>query len=751
MTLLLGAACWMLCEIGLRLAARLLPGRLSGASLALAGCILAATVFTCLTVCLGSVGMLTRGVLWTALLLLWVGARRLAPRPRLAGLLRRGRALLWPRRRKSMRTFGAVAAALLLLTCLVRAWSEPYFAFDSLNYHLPFTAEVARTGTIPLADDDAQAHQPKLHCMLSAGLQILSGSERIVLGGNVLYLPLLLLAIYVAARALGCRRGAALLGTLPPVLAPELLMQAAGSMADLPFCVFWFAFAACTLHGARRRDPGQALPSGAALGLALGCKSLALPFGPLALGCVGAWLVRIRRQERGRACLVFAGAMLATGTFFYLRNLALTGNPLYPMEVRAFGRELFAGEYGSTVMSEWIFAQRGRTDQPFWISFAYLLLPLVGVLRPALANALPSLAAVGLAHLLLPCLLLVAGACARRRQGLVWWCAAIPPLVLALCWFVVPYTYGRFALTAVPFAGVMLACLAGSRPGSWLAAGWLIAYGMVYDTGAGGRVLAGVALGAGVCTGLAARAARHRDRRGASRGMVGAAGVVLVVATLLFDFLVPTPIPNADTTPPLRPLRGALDFVRKEPARGDVAFTGTLLGHAFVIGTPRRALRVPLDGRVDVPFFVRAQSWRADGLPRPLTPDARMQDRFADPAAWLTALQREGIGILVIARLHDQALLGSRHDAQGFPEELAYARAAAPALTEIYRDPESVVFVVHRDRQPAAPLPPSRERREPEALSLLHEPAQLAQWYPLAAQELQKPEYARVVARAARR
>ncbi len=233
--------------------------------------------------------------------------------------------------------------------------------------------------------------------------------------------------------------------------------------------------------------------------------------------------------------------------------------------------------------------------------------------------------------------------------------------------------------------------------------------------------------------------------------MIGAVCAALVVATLLLDFLVPTPVPRAETTPPLRPLRGALDFVRRETARGDVAFTGTLLGHAFAIGTPRRAIRVPLDGMVDVPYFVRARTWRADGLPRPLTPDARMQDRFADPAAWLTALQREGIGLLVIARLHDQALLGSRHDPQGFPEELAYARAAAPALTEIYRDPESVVFAVHRDRQPAAPLPPSRERREPEALSLWHEPAQLAQWYPLAAQELQKPEYARVVDRAAGR
>lgn len=727
------AVCWVLLEIGTRAAARLSGRRLQGSALLLSGAVCGISVFLAILIGLGLAGSIAGSIagstLWGALGIALAGALVVEPHWHLRSAARRGVALAFPRSKAGL------PAALLLWTgvvlTLILDWRDTAsgLTFDSLYYHLPFTADVVHTGGIPLGDD-AQAHQPKNHGLLSAGLWVLTGSETVAVRGNALWLPLGTLALYVAARALRCRRRAALAGTLVPFFAPEWVAQASGAMADLPFAIAWFTFAALCLLGVRRRDADLALPAGLALGLAVGCKSLALPFAPLALAFAAALLVR-----SPRSALHFGAGVLATGAFFYLRNLALTGNPLFPIEVRALGSVVFPGDYGNEVMSDWIFAQRGRTDQPFWLSFVVLFLPLTGAVRQGVIAWLGDLDAIGYAHFVVPGLVLLLGALVRVRQVMVLVCALAAPAVVAICWFVLPYTYGRFALLAVPFVAVLASCLASAWRGFGLVALAGVALLLIDGNGMPMRLAIAAGVGAGVL-GLTSFVARTRVARVMSmRSVLATCALAMLVSWTRW-----APV-GAEDAAPMAPFRAALAH-----CKGNVAVAGTELRYGFQLGRGNHAARVPLDGRIEVPYHLRSLAWRRDGLPRPRTPEARLQDRFADPQAWLATLQRD-FDTLVVARLHDQALLAHRHDAEGFPEELAWAAAAAPVLTEVHRDAEVRVFAIDRAAKPVQALPAPRERREPEALALLPDSTALARWYPLAPAELTKPCYARALLR----
>jgi hypothetical protein len=139
---------------------------------------------------------------------------------------------------------------------------------------------------------------------------------------------------------------------------------------------------------------------------------------------------------------VVALAPLLTGGYWFVRNAWLTGNPLYPLEVRVLGRTFWAGWYGPDAM---------RT------SAYYLPMGEVGALWDIMLAVLdPRLAPAWLAS--------VAGAWALanpRTRPVRGWIAlfALGAVVnMALYWLIIPYrTQQRFMLQALGLAVVPLA------------------------------------------------------------------------------------------------------------------------------------------------------------------------------------------------------------------------------------------------------------------------------------------------------
>ena len=177
---------------------------------------------------------------------------------------------------------------------------------------------------------------------------------------------------------------------------------------------------------------GRGLPIAAALGLAVGTKYagvvLALPF-------VAAVVVLAHCGRRACACardaLVALAVLVATGGFWYLRNIALTGNPLYPVAVPGLP---LPARYGGAEMRAWDY---------------HLPVADVGALWELLLGAgiaFASAAAIALA---------------RARRGLEL------PLVAALVavfWLVVPYQESRFLFAAFGVAAVALGRTARQPP-----------------------------------------------------------------------------------------------------------------------------------------------------------------------------------------------------------------------------------------------------------------------------------------------
>jgi hypothetical protein len=206
-----------------------------------------------------------------------------------------------------------------------RALLAPPMNWDSLAYHLPFVVNWLHGGALTqtLALPAYPAQVPYFPAggelvWLWAMLPFHSDFAAGIL--NHVFLALSCVAIAGLARALGAAppaaaAGAALFAFLP--LHPATLLGTAN--VDL---YFTFAFL-CAAHFALR---GHVPLAAAAAGLALGTKLTALAALPVVA------LVAFAAHGAGspRTWMRTAGIALALGGFWYARNAALTGNPLYP-------------------------------------------------------------------------------------------------------------------------------------------------------------------------------------------------------------------------------------------------------------------------------------------------------------------------------------------------------------------------------------------------------------------------------------
>lgn len=727
---------FVLWDAGARLGARLLGDATASARL-LAGAVLGAAFLLVVLLGLGQFHRIRSDAVLAAAVAFWILCWRVGAPWSLAHAGRRLLGLLLPGRGDWAAAVGFWFVTGLCAYGLAHGLLRPNPDYDALSYHLPYTAEVLDTHGVPLLDtpfgDSAQAYQPKNDDLLRAAACPTPGDERLAWTGSYPHLPLFLLGIYVLARRLGCGRRAAVWGAACAAIAPELLEQATSAMVDLAMASWWTAFAALAAQRSSRSAAGGAWCAGLALGLAYGTKYLAVPFTPLVLlALVPAWSHWRGRRLRCLAALGLGTAM--TGAFFYARNLALTGNPLYPVKLEVAGITLLQGNYGRSVMMDWVFHHAQNPGLPPWT----WALDLTGGLPEAARMLEWHSAWVVLA---VPAGLWGLGVLASLRRPAVLALLAIAPAVLAICWWLVPYTYARFALLAIAMIGLAAARLGAARWIGLVVPPALAAHLLVTRTYHLGEISV---LGAAVVVVvLCWRLRRHLARIALWAVPLFAGGLLVVVAAnrrpLWADF----------------PGERFVELWRRVealPDPGTIAYAGNNLPYPLR-GRGRRirhVVYVPTDGRTDLRFHDRALAWHRDGLPPAVCPEPGFYRRWQDPAAWLAAVRRLGVRYLVVTRLQDHQLLNIRHDAQGFPVEAAWARALAPVFEPVFADDFAQVFAVHGEREPRGPMPPKVERREPDAFHLLKQPEELARWYPLGVHEIRARRYARLRERALR-
>lgn len=728
---------WLLLDAGCR-GARRLGIRQPASQRLLGGAILGAAGLWLWLLLLGAFSALGPRSAAVGVVAAFAALRARDPAP---GAIPTGRALallLGRARRGRLARAGAWLLAAVFALVLIEGLRRPVFDFDTLSYHLPFTARVLDTATLPHVDtpfgDPAAAYQPRTEHVLRAVLAPLRGHEQLVWIGAFPHLALLWLSVYVAARSLGARRAQALWGAASTLLATVTLSQAADSLVDLAVASWWIAAAACLLAWQRGIDrPALPLVAGLALGFAFGTKYLAIALAPLLALILGPALAR-RRTPRHWAAL--ATGAIATGGFFYLRNWVWTGNPIYPLRVELLGWGLLDGPIAPDDMTAWVFNASRLDAAPLLERLAEFAGPLVGNARN---DDLPRDVLTTATLALIPVGLWLGGTLSvlRRPAGLCF--AAVAPAALLLCWFAVPFTYGRFAIIATGAVGVM-AALAGRRRAGALAGavivGLLAQCALVLDRWHVMLAAALIVSGAGVVA--VARLPASLRLRAWRAGLSGTAVLLVAIAA--------SSRPSIIGTAPESWQKG-LRRIDALPREARIAYTGNNVPYLLRGNIGRAVEHVPLDGDLAGRFDTRASRWAAAGLAPAISPSPGFDRGVQDADAWLGALREAEIDLLVVTAIGGLQLVQVRHDEHGFPVEEAWARAAAPALELLQADDVMRIYTLYPQHEPAAPLPARRQRREPDAFALLPHGKALERHYPLGVEEIAHARYGRVRSR----
>jgi hypothetical protein len=360
----------------------------------------------------------------------------------------------------------AILAVLVLANLVWRTFLTlrlPTIDYDGWTYHL-VTMDVwlQANALVNIPQKIWSDGYPANAELLTTWIAAFTRTDQLTGLTSLLPLPVAIVAVTGLTRALGVGRRVAFICGALFGLTPALFLLAGTSYVDVAgiaaiAATWWFGLE--FLKG--RRDGSTALLLGIAGGLAVGGKlgSNAVLVAPMLLVCGLLALRDVWKARGGVAWRPAVGALvllsvpvLVLGLSWYLKNLLVHGNPMYPIAFGPFPGALTLAEFGFTpkplarygelqqILLSWIWDWR-ITRYPFNVrpgGFGLVWVPVM---------ALAALGAVALVRrrFLAPLLLLVA------------------PAVVAMFTSPGPW-YARYTLflpaIALPFAGVALEWIA---------------------------------------------------------------------------------------------------------------------------------------------------------------------------------------------------------------------------------------------------------------------------------------------------
>ncbi|MCL4553037.1 MAG: hypothetical protein M1305_05735 [Candidatus Marsarchaeota archaeon] len=241
----------------------------------------------------------------------------------------------------SLTVVNVIAFAVLF----VAAYVMPDLSGDSNTYHIPSIAMWESQGYVHWVET---SYLPELINGYPKGAELVSyilvkafANNQLINVVNLVFLPLGIFGIVYIASALGASPWIALFAGTSYVLIPVNINQAPTLYVDSAYASCAIAFLAALFHLIRRRFCSWSafVVFGMAMALTLSVKSTGVVLcgiGILALGL--AVFTEIRNSGRNVRLaflnlslgMLMVGALSLAGAYWYLRNYAETGTPLYP-------------------------------------------------------------------------------------------------------------------------------------------------------------------------------------------------------------------------------------------------------------------------------------------------------------------------------------------------------------------------------------------------------------------------------------
>lgn len=554
-------------------------------------------------------------------------------------------------------------------------------ANDPMTYHLPAAAQWLRTGRLGLFEtwffNPANTYSPLAGSMFTLWLMAPFRSDvaaRFVEVGPLLLIFWLVLDL---SRRLGASIAVAAIVALAAVLSRPFISHVNLAKDDLFVAAFFLACVYALVAKHQQSLFWASIRAGCAIGLMLATKYTALMALPLLLLLIDAPR-RVGWRWRHVAISLLIAFVLAGP--WYLRNLSLTDNPLFPIDVSIGGWRIFDGMM-SVIRSERL---EGLTGWWEVLTQGYYPMPVIGMI----ALILGWIAAWSRARELKTNALL--------RLVLIGAPAGIAVFLLTSPYAEMRFIYPSLLLLFVAFAAATRLLARWD----WLAAVLLlvIAIATSFASDYQGLILRftiTAALVTGIVTGLA-----WQVRRWPRIYRLTAAGVV-VVAAVGFALLSWNGYISAYRVAPEQNwshpngrylgVAGAWDFVRNEiPPRETVAYTNLylvypLMGFSFDRRLVYAATRPGVEQLHDLPKF-----------PGPVSGEQIQQSievamwRDADRDVWLANLRRSGASYLIIGT---ESIVNPGTPAT--PPELRFVRSMPEAFHPVFRDASAIVFRIN--------------------------------------------------------
>jgi len=263
------------------------------------------------------------------------------------------------------------------------------FGWDDLSYHVVAPAHWLSEHRIFLAPFNYHAYYPLNSELFSLWFMLPFKSDA-YLSLSGLYWMIMLIAsamilvfLFTRSYSSSALTGALLIGAKVLFKASRTATATDLSGAGLIFAslvfLFWFYE-----KKYKREKLFSLIFCGLLAGIALGTK---VTFAPaILILMVSVWLFRRKedaRKQRAFYVFIFIFFVLLTGSFWYLRNIFLTGNPLFPAEIGPFKGPFITAEQNHTKLfyhlknnffnlGQWIFLIKGYLDWPYMLGIISL-------------------------------------------------------------------------------------------------------------------------------------------------------------------------------------------------------------------------------------------------------------------------------------------------------------------------------------------------------------------------------------------
>jgi len=229
--------------------------------------------------------------------------------------------------------------------------TNPPFGWDDLSYHFVFPVEWLKTGNldtpITICDDPSPPYYPINGSLFFLWLILPFKSVFMANLGQLPFFVLAFLSIYNISRKIGIPKELSFYAAGFFIIVPNVFRQIELGYVDVMIAALYLAGLNFLINLNKNFSLKTTILWAIAFGIFLGTKTSAIIYGiPLVILFA---LITLQHHNSKttkkipRAWAVFLLITIALGGFAYIRNIILTGNPIFPAEIKILGQIIFSG------------------------------------------------------------------------------------------------------------------------------------------------------------------------------------------------------------------------------------------------------------------------------------------------------------------------------------------------------------------------------------------------------------------------